>query len=127
MWDTLDIFNLMLLVARKLVSVWSHYQEYIAAEDKLVAEARRVPIVKGNNIVRLEYSQVLFTEFDEFLVQTKSTLDHLVKLPAVIFGPSRWSLRTFGSKGKDVIKALRHNVPGDARPTAKAIALVNEH
>ena len=122
-----DLFNLMLLVARKLVAVWSHNQEYIAIEDKLIAEARRAPIMKGDSIEHLEYSQVLFTEFDEFLVQTKSALDHLVKIPAIIFGRNRWSMRTFGSKGKDVIKALRHNVPGEDRPAAKAAALIIEN
>ena len=61
-------------------------------------------------------------EFDEFLVQLKSSLDYLVKIPVPIFGPRVWSLQTFGEKGEKVVKALKQNLPGADRSRAKFLA-----
>jgi hypothetical protein len=76
----------------------------------------------------LEPSQELFLEFDEFLVQVKSTLDHLVKVPMVFLGKNRWSLNTFGDKGDSVIKALSHNLPSSQKKfSSQLISTVKKH
>jgi len=105
------LFDLLILVGKKLVSVWLHYQKYASLEDQLIEEARKNPITREQKVIKLEPSQDLFFEFDEFLVQVKSCLDYLVKAPAIIIGRKKWGLRTFASKGQDVIKALQNNVP----------------
>lgn len=107
-----DLHKLLLLIGKKLVSVWSHYNNYISYEDKLINKAKKDPLKKELNLVEFEYAQDLFIEFDEFLVQIKSCLDYLIKIPSVIIGHKEWNLRTFGAKGKDVIKALNNNIPG---------------
>lgn len=122
-----DLFDLLVLVGKKLVSVYSHYQNYAIQEDKLIEAAKNNPIENDQKVVTVEPSQELFLEFDEFLVQLKSCLDYLVKIPAVVIGHKKWGLRTFGAKGKDVIKALKNNVPKDHKAMAKfAILFINQ-
>ncbi|MFY9608782.1 MAG: hypothetical protein WAU45_09240, partial [Blastocatellia bacterium] len=67
-----------------------------------------------------EYSD-LFLEIDEFLVQLKSALDHLVKIPAPILGKKVWPFRTFHKKGQQVSRALLNNVPKSHRPRALSV------
>ena len=112
-----DLFRLLVLISRKSVSVWRHYQAYIKAEDELIKSAKKKKHVDV-------LSQDLFIEFDEFLVQTKSTLDYLVKVPRIIFGEKAWSLRTFGNKGDDVIKMLENNIPDRFKKNAKGVAVI---
>jgi hypothetical protein len=115
--------RILVLVARKMVSVWNHKERYIAEQDRLFAA------VSGNELfpntsVNLSLSQELFSEFDEFLVQIKSTLDHLVKIPVPILGIKSWNLKTFGSKGEEVVRVLRHNLPVQYKGNAKAFERV---
>jgi hypothetical protein len=108
---------ILLLVARKMVSVWNHKERYIIEQDRLIGVVSNEGLFPGTS-VNLSLSQELFSEFDEFLVQIKSTLDHLVKIPVPILGKNIWSLRTFGSKGEEVLKVLRHNLPEQHKYTA---------
>ena len=103
-------WEVMVLVGKKLIAVWTHRNNYNLIEDKLIEEARKNPIGKNQTAINLDYSQELFLEFDNFLVQVKSCLDYLVKFPAIIIGKKVWNLRTFGSNGNDVIKALKNNL-----------------
>ena len=105
-----DVLKVLLLVARKMVSVWQHMQKYKEEEARLISVVASASPMQDNT-TRLEYSQELFSEFDEFLVQIKSALDHLVKILVPVLGPSRWTIRTFANKGEDVLKALRRNLP----------------
>jgi hypothetical protein len=57
---------------------------------------------------------------DEFLVQFKSTLDYLVKLPVPLVG-RRWNLSTVGERGGSVRKALKRNLPKEYARTAKMV------
>lgn len=118
-----ELFDLLILVGKKLVSVYSHFQNYAMQEDKLIEAAKKNPLRKDQKVVTIEHSQELFFEFDEFLVQVKSCLDYLVKVPAVVLGHKKWGLRTFGAKGKDVIKALQNNVPKEHKEMAKITIL----
>jgi hypothetical protein len=97
-----DFIDLVLLIARKMCSVWNHLDAYHAEELRLLARFSS-PTVK-----HIEYSQVLYEEFDVFAVQIKSALDHLVKSMRPMLGRS-WTLYTFADKGNGVLKALQNN------------------
>jgi hypothetical protein len=101
----------LLLIAKKMVATWRHLARYEEVEVVLVEEKKNPPLEKLD-IQHISYSQDLFLELDEFLVQLKSTLDYLAKFPLAIIGKNNWPyLRTFGDKGGSVVKALRNNVP----------------
>ncbi len=106
-----DLMYILILVGKKLVAVWQHKDRYIRIEDALVRQAQGGHPPQGGGAFVLEPSQDLFIEFDEFLVQVKSCLDHLVKVGRTVLGAKRWGIATFASNGKDVIKALRRSVP----------------
>lgn len=113
------LFNLMLLIAKKLASVWKHMNEYKRAQGELIRTENSKP--DEPSILRIEVSQDLFMEFDEYLVQLKSTLDYLVHLPVPILGKKKWNLRSFGDKGKDVVNALRRNLPRDEQRVVEGV------
>ena len=115
------LFNTLVLCAKKLVAVWQHKARYAQMEDQLVAKALSEAVIGDRNHYR-EHAQDLFIEFDEFLVQLKSSLDYLVKIPVPIVGARRWTLRTFGEKGEKVIVALKKNMPAAKRKVARGIA-----
>src|SRR5207248_396909 len=76
-----DLFvRIIVLVCRKMSSVWLHMDRYKKEEEALVRNFTARPLLNPP-VVEIECSDTLFLEFDEFLVQIKSTLDHLVKLP----------------------------------------------
>lgn len=105
-----QFFRILLLTAKKLVSVWKHAREYERLEDSLLKEVTERTTDPASSVITIETSQDLFLEFDEFLVQLKSCLDYLVKIPIPIFGRKTWNLRTFANKGENVMKVLRRNV-----------------
>jgi len=110
-----DFFDLTLLICRKLVGVWKHLQAYKAGEDALVAKfeaGEKYPV----------YSQDLFLEFDEFTVQTKSTLDHVVKVLRPMLG-RKWNIATFADKGEAVLNSL-HNLGAAFEGRVKSIELI---
>lgn len=96
-----DFLDLVILIARKMVSVWKHLQAYHAEERRLIAKVEENPAY-------IEYSQNLFEEFDVFAVQIKSALDHLAQVMRPILGRS-WTMYTFGNKGEAVLRALKCN------------------
>jgi len=81
-------------------------------------------LIGDSNEQKINYSQDLFFEFDGFLVQLKSTLDYLVKIPSFILENRIWTLRTFGNKGEDVVSFLSNNMPKQYRGMA---TLIIEH
>lgn len=95
--------DILILVGRKMVSVWNHLDKYHLEERRLVKE------FQSETASHFDFSQTLFNEFDEFTVQIKSTLDHLVKVMVPMVGAKRWTVRTFGNKGEDVLSALKRN------------------
>jgi len=112
--------NVLLLVSKKLVATWKHYNNYVTIEDQLINEAQTGEAIEHQPTQRISYSQDLFLEMDEFLVQFKSTLDYLVKLPVPLVG-RRWNLNTFGERGGSVRKALKRNLPKEYARTAKMV------
>ena len=81
------LFDLLILIGKKLANVWIHYNNFSSIQEKLISDAKSKPILSDNKVITLNPSQELFFEFDDFLVQVKSCLDYLVKLPVV---PVRW-------------------------------------
>ncbi len=112
--------DMLLLVSKKLVATWKHYHAYVTIEDQLIQQAEAGEAIEKQSVQRISYSQDLFLEMDEFLVQFKSTLDYLVKLPVPLVG-RRWNLTTFGEKGGTVRKALRRCLPTKYARCAKLI------
>lgn len=104
-----QLFQIVLLVGKKLVSVWKHKVAYQNLEAELIKHVDENPPAPGAPVFTIETSQDLLIEFDEFLVQVKSTLDYLVKVPVPILGKHRWNVRTFGDKGDGVLRAFRRN------------------
>ena len=117
-----QIFQHLTRLGLKLLSVWIHKKRYLDLVAQLSQEANAAPVDPGTQPhLSLTNSQELWMEFDEFLVQSKSTLDYLVKFPQVQFGEKGWNLPTFGNHGAQVIRAFRQNSPGWFRPFATAI------
>lgn len=69
-----DFIDLVVLISRKMLSVWKHLEAYRAEEQRLREKFWKNPDTPREN------SQELYEEFDVFAVQVKSTLDHLVKV-----------------------------------------------
>jgi hypothetical protein len=112
-------FTLLLIpLARKMVSVWEHKEKYKMEEHRLVEKAKTHEPKPAD--ADFELSQDLLREFDEFLVQLKSALDHLVKVPVPLFGKKVWNLHTFGDKGEDVLTALKNNLPRKHKPMVES-------
>ena len=101
--DGSDLIDLIVLLSRKLLSVWTHLQAYQVHETALAEQAAAWPVTKR------EYSQDLYEEFDVFSVQIKSTLDHLVQVLRPILGRSKWTMYSFGDKGERVLASLQRN------------------
>ena len=99
-----DFLDLVMLISRKMVSVWKHLQAY-QAEEKRLREKFADPAAKHH-----VYSQELFEEFDVFAVQIKSTLDHVVKVMRPMLG-RKWTMYTFAGKGEGVLASLKNNTP----------------
>lgn len=114
------LVRLLTLVARKLASVWLHFRRYSDIQAELVKALEDAASI-DSEVLDLGYSQELFLEFEEFLHQVKSTLDHAVKVPAVFLGTKVWSLTTWGQKGKRVEKAIKNNLPKQYRHHAPGI------
>lgn len=101
--DGSDLIDLIVLLSRKLLSVWMHLQAYQAQERALAEAAATWPTTKR------EHSQELYEEFDVFSVQIKSTLDHLVQVLRPILGRNKWTMSSFGDKGERVLASLQRN------------------
>jgi hypothetical protein len=122
-----EVMDLIVVLCLKLVAVWKHKQNYDSLEDRMIAEARSNPVeAEATSPVRLKTAQDLYIEFDGFLVQLKSTLDHMATILAFGLNLPFSGLTTFGDKGRVIIKQLRRNVRGDAKDLARHLAEVIE-
>lgn len=75
-----DFIDLILLIARKMLSVYKHKEAYHAEERRLEEKFKADPATPR------VHSQELFEEFDVFVVQIKSTLDNMVKIMRPMLG-----------------------------------------
>ena len=79
--ERLELSNLIFTTALKLIAIYQHMKRYGEIEDRLLVEARENPIdFTGQNQNRVASAQELYIEFDGFLVQLKSTLDHSINV-----------------------------------------------
>jgi len=97
-----DLRDLVILIARKMLSVWNRLQAYEDEERRLTAQ------FTARADSQREHSQALYDEFDVFTVQIKSALDHVVQVMRPILGRT-WNMYTFEKKGQGVLKALQNN------------------
>lgn len=115
------------LIAWKMAATWKHLNSYIIAEEALIEAEKPKPPIESLEYQKLEYSLDLYFELDGFLVQMKSTLDYLAKLPRSIVGNS-WPPIHFGDKGKRVLDALKNNFPAKYANTVPLIEMcITEH
>lgn len=98
------------LTCRKLGSVWSHMDRFRKAQAASVQDMRKEK-ERQPHVFLVDQSQTLFIEFDEFVVQVKSTLDYLAQIPVPLLGANRWKLNTFGGRGRRVLQALKGCAP----------------
>src|SRR6266403_6020319 len=68
-------FNALLLQAKKLLALWIHYDRFRNEVERLKPIAPTVEKSEAPKHFSIRYSQELYLEFDEFLVQYKSSLD----------------------------------------------------
>jgi len=101
--DGSELIDQIVLLSRKLLSVWKHLQAYQAQERALAEQAATWPATKR------EYSQELYEEFGVCSVQIKSTLDHLVQIMRPILGRNKWTMYSFGDRGERVLASPQRN------------------
>lgn len=114
---------ILVMVANKLGAVWYHKENYKRVEAELAAKAEANPIEPKAKRAVIDCSPELFYEFDAFLVQAKSCLDHLVKIPRPFVGRA-WNLTTFGARGQDVLNAVRRNMPARFANSSKGFLML---
>jgi hypothetical protein len=103
-----QILELLIVIGMKFVAVWTHDGRYGKREAELMALATGKPVDRRKNEpMRLMTAQDLYLEFDGFLVQTKSTLDHMINVLHYTHGLSFSGLTTFAGKGKTIINQLK--------------------
>jgi hypothetical protein len=108
-----EVFQLILVTALKLCGVWQHMDRYNKLEDELIKAAHENPIDESQNQpVRLATAQNLYLDLDGFLVQFKSTLDHMVHILHFTFGLPFEALSTFADYGNKIRTQLARNVSG---------------
>ena len=111
--DKQQLISLITILCMKLASLWLIKENYKSELSKIKSQLKESP--KGGNDNLHSYSihsSGLMGWLDVYLVQIKSILDHLVKIPSPIFGYKQWSLATFGKKGETVKKSFE-NLPKD--------------
>ena len=121
------LFRVLNFVGIKLGAAYSHWQRFKMKEAELIDKVKAAPAPEAPVIAEVEVSQELFLELDEFLVQVKSCLDHVVKAPTPIFSKKNWNLNRFGEKGEQVVKAL-NSLPKQHKHLASGLThILGEH
>lgn len=116
-----SLFDLLHVIALKFASIWTINNRYETREKELVAATEAKPIDRRKNEpVRIGSGQDLYVEWDVFLVQCKSVLDHMVVILHYTHGLNFSSLTTFGNAGQGIINVLKANV--GAKPPAKKVS-----
>lgn len=116
-----DLSDLLYFVGMKLVAVWRHLNNYTSIENRLIKEAQGSTSIEKQAIKHIRYEQDLFLELDEFLVQLKSSLDYLVRIPRAVVGRNVWSLSMFHKKGAAVVNALKGSLPDKYKDKAESL------
>jgi hypothetical protein len=110
----------LMMLARKVLAVWTHYHRFRKRQEALLPDIQVVDHDSPPSEVSFGYDQELFMEFDEFLVQYKSSLDCLAKIPAPLLGKNKWNPRSFGEKGQRLVRMLKSAIPRSEQHTIPA-------
>jgi hypothetical protein len=109
--DKEEIEELLVVIALKFASLWAHNHRYAVHENALIEQARKNPMDRRKKGPQSYVTaQELYIEFDGFLVQVKSILDHMVNVLHYTHGLGFGVLSTFGKKGKHIVDVLRKKV-----------------
>lgn len=100
-----------------MVSLWSVKSSYLATLEKAKSEVKGAA-ERHNAQQYIQQSTELMGWLDLYLVQIKSILDYLVKVPSSVFGYKRWNLASFCERGEKVKKAF-DNLPKDYKSRTK--------
>jgi hypothetical protein len=123
-----SLMELLVVVAVKFVSIWTHDQRFEAGERQLIEEARRSPQDRrGNTPIKLATAQDLYIEFDGFLVQVKSVLDHMINVLHYTLELDFSGLTTFGDYGNKIVNQLQKNVSKKKEGLQGAAKILIEH
>lgn len=123
-----DVFDLLHVITLKFVSVWTHNQRFDKREKEMIAASERDPIDRRQNIpMRIASGQGLYIEWDGFMVQCKSVLDHIVKILHYTIGLKFSALTSFKDDGNGIIKVLKGNVGENPPGARKAAQLLIKH
>lgn len=126
--DQKAIEELLVVIALKCLSIWRHDQRYEVHERELIAEANKNPIDRREaGPIVIATAQELWIEFDGFLVQVKSVLDHMVHILHYTMGLKFSALSSFGDNGNKIIGLLRNNVSAKVPGRRGAARLLIEH
>jgi hypothetical protein len=110
--------NALVMQAKKLFAVWTHLDRFRREVERLKPIAPILDKDAPSTRFEMSYSQELYLEFDEFLVQYKSSLDYLAQVPVVFYGRQKWNPRSFGNEGRKIIKLLRNVLPKETKRLA---------
>ena len=117
-----DVFDLLHVIALKFVSVWTHDQRFDKREKEMIAVSEADPVDRRKNVpMRFASAQDLYIEWDGFLVQCKSVLDHMVNILHYTMNVSFSSLSSFGDNGNKIINILKRNAPSHCKNAALAL------
>ncbi len=117
------VIELLVVIALKFTSVWMHDQRYAARESELIAQAEASPIdYRKKEPINIVTAQELYMEFDGFLVQLKSALDHMVNILHYTLDIKFSRLTTFHKYGDTIIKVLANNVSNTLEGRREAAA-----
>jgi hypothetical protein len=126
--DQKSIEELLVVIALKCFSIWKHDQRYDTNEGELITEAKSNPIDRREaGPIEIATAQVLWIEFDGFLVQVKSVLDHMVHILHYTLDLKFSALSSFGDHGNKIITLLRNNVSAKVPGRLGAARLLIEH
>jgi hypothetical protein len=123
-----DVFDLLHVIALKFAAIWTHDHRYEVREKELTAASEADPVDRRKNVpMRFASAQDLYIEWDGFLVQCKSVLDHMVNILHYTLGINFSSLTSFRNNGTGIINVLKRNVGGTPPGKKKAAALLIKH
>lgn len=126
--DRKSIEELLVVIALKCLSIWRHDQRYEKYEGELITEAKKNPIDRRKpEPIVIATAQELWIEFDGFLVQVKSVLDHMVHILHYTLDLNFSALSSFGDNGNKIINLLRKNVSGKVPGRQGSANLLIEH
>jgi hypothetical protein len=113
-----DVFlaNRLYRLRHKLDGVKYHLDNFVANENGEITKLQRENHVPGGVDMLIEEPKILY-EIEAFLFQTKSTLDVLAQLVAILFDLK--SVNTYSEGGANLTNSLKKNPPKNLKSIAE--------